>query len=80
MVKKLAIDWDESELRLVAAQCSGSNVKVTDARVIPIEDNVLQTLKAVLDGQGMENTEALVYILVLYVPYKWTLGRTNRLK
>jgi Tfp pilus assembly PilM family ATPase len=62
MVKKLAIDWDESELRLVAAQCSGSNVKVTDARVIPIEDNVLQTLKAVLDGQGMENTEALVAI------------------
>jgi len=62
MVKKLAIDWDESELRLVAAQCSGSNIKVTDARVIPIEDNVLQTLKAALDGQGMENTEALVAI------------------
>ena len=62
MVKKLAIDWDESELRLVAAQCSGSNIKVTDARVIPIEDNVLQTLEAALDGQGMENTEALVAI------------------
>ncbi len=62
MVKKLAIDWDESELRLVAAQCSGSNVKVTDARVIPIEGNVLQTLTAALDGQGMENTEALVAI------------------
>ena len=62
MVKKLAIDWDESELRLVAAQCSGSNVKVTDARVIPIEDDVLQTLKAALDGHGMENTEALVAI------------------
>ena len=62
MVKKLAIDWDESELRLVAAQCSGSSVKVTDARVIPIEDNVLQTLKVALDGQGMENTETLVAI------------------
>ncbi len=62
MVKKLAIDWDESELRLVAAQCSGSNVKVTDARVIPIENDVLQTLKAALDGHGMENTEALVAI------------------
>ena len=44
MVKKLAIDWDASELRLVAAQCSGSNVKVTDARVIPIEDDVLKAL------------------------------------
>ena len=56
MVRKLAIDWDESELRLVAAQCSGSNVKITDARVIPIEDNVLDTLKAALDGKGMEST------------------------
>ncbi len=62
MVKKLAIDWDASELRLVAAQCSGSNVKVTDARVIPIEDDVLQTLKAALEGQGMENTETLIAI------------------
>lgn len=62
MVKKLAIDWDDSELRLVAAQCSGSNVKVTDARVIPIEENVLQTLKAALDGKGMENAETLVAI------------------
>ncbi len=62
MVKKLAIDWDERELRLVAAQCSGSNVKVIDAQVIPIEDNVQQTLKAAIDGQGMENTETLVAI------------------
>jgi len=62
MVKKLAIDWDASELRLVAAQCSGSNVKVTDARVIPIEDNVLQALQGALHGQGMENTETLIAI------------------
>ena len=62
MVKKLAIDWDESELRLVAAQCSGNNVKVIDARVIPIEDNVVQTLKAAIDGQGMDNTETLIAI------------------
>jgi len=62
MARKLAIDWDESELRLVAAQCSGSNVKVTDAQVIPIEENVLATLKAALDGKGMENAETLVAI------------------
>jgi len=62
MVKKLAIDWDKSELRLVAAQCSGSNVRVTDARVIPIEDGVQQTLKKALDGQGMDSTETLVAI------------------
>ena len=62
MVKKLAIDWDESELRLVAAQCSGNNVKVTDARVIPIEDGILQTLRTALDGRGMDNTETLIAI------------------
>ncbi len=62
MLRKLAIDWDESEVRVGAAQCSGSNVKVTDARVIPIEDNVLDTLKAALAGKGMENTETLVAI------------------
>ena len=62
MVKRLAIDWDERELRLVAAQCSGSNVKVTDAQVLPIEDNVLETLKAALDGKGLENSETLVAI------------------
>ena len=62
MVKRLAIDWDQRELRLVAAQCSGSNVKVTDAQVLPIEDNVLETLKAALDGKGLENSETLVAI------------------
>ena len=63
MVIKLAIDWDESELRLVAAQCMGSNVKVTDARVIPIEGKgVLDTLKEALADQGFENTETLVAI------------------
>ena len=62
MVKRLAIDWDERELRLVAAQCSGSNVKGTDAQVLPIEDNVLGTLKAALDGKGLENSETLVAI------------------
>jgi len=63
MVKKLAIDWDESELRLVAAQCSGSNVKVTDARVIPIEgENVQDALKEALAGQGFDNAETLVAI------------------
>ena len=63
MVRKLAIDWDERELRLVAAQCSGSNVKVTDAQVLPIEDNVLETLKAALDGKGLENSETGVSLV-----------------
>ena len=63
MVKKLAIDWDESELRLVAAQCSGQSVKVTDASVIPVENgNVTETLKAAIQRRGLENTDTLVAI------------------
>ena len=54
MVKKLAIDWDESELRLVAAQCSGNSVKVTDADVIPVENsNVVETLRAAIRRRGL---------------------------
>ena len=63
MVRKLAIDWDDSELRLVAAQCNGRSVKVTDASVIPVENtNVLETLKAAIKQRGLENTHTLVAI------------------
>ena len=63
MVKKIAIDWDESELRLVAAQCSGSNVKVTDTALIDIEDgDVMETLRQALLQRGLERTETLVAI------------------
>jgi Tfp pilus assembly PilM family ATPase len=63
MPNKLAIDWDETELRLVAAQCSGSSVKVTDAAVIPVENsNIVETLRAAIQRRGLENTETLVAI------------------
>lgn len=72
MVKKLAIDWDESELRLVAAQCNksslgnrsnGKNVTVTDAAVIPVaHGNVIETLRGAIKQRGLENTETLVAI------------------
>ncbi len=63
MVNKLAIDWDESELRLVAAQCNGSNVTVTDAAVIPItNNNIFETLQAAIKERGLEKTETLVAI------------------
>lgn len=63
MPKKLAIDWDETELRLVAAQCSGSSVKVTDAAVIPVENsNVVETLRAAIGRRGLEDTETLIAI------------------
>lgn len=64
MVRKLAIDWDEVELRLVTANCSGSSVKVTDAAVIPVEDgkNVIETLREAIEQRGLEHTETLIAI------------------
>lgn len=63
MVRKLAIDWDEIELRLVAAQGTGSSVKITDAAVIPVENgNVINTLRAAIEQRGLEHTETLIAI------------------
>jgi Tfp pilus assembly PilM family ATPase len=63
MAKKIAIDWDEGELRLVAAQCSGRSVKVTDAVVIPItEAGIQSTLKSAITSRGLQEAPALVAI------------------
>ena len=63
MVRKIAIDWDESELRLVAAQCSGTNVKVTEAALIGIQDgDVMETLRRAISERGLERTDTLVAI------------------
>jgi hypothetical protein len=64
MPKKIALDYDESELRIVTANCSGARVQVTDARVIPIGqgDSVSQKLRAYITSQGLQKTETLVAI------------------
>ncbi|TWT83934.1 Competence protein A [Planctomycetes bacterium CA13] len=63
MSTKLAIDWDESELRIVAANCSGPQVVVTDAAVLAIEsDDVFATLRSYVAERGLEKTESLVAI------------------
>jgi len=63
MPKKVAIDWDDVELRLVAAQCSGSSVKVTDTAILPIAENgIAATLKAAIAQRGLEKIEALIAI------------------
>lgn len=63
MVQKLAIDWDESELRLVVAQCNGSEVNVTDVAILPIQDsNVIETLRQAILERELGNTETLVAI------------------
>lgn len=63
MVKKLAVDWDEHEVRFVAAQCSGKSLKVTEARVIPFEGrSVQEILAAQIQNAGHEDAETLVSI------------------
>ena len=63
MARKIAIDWDETELRLVAANCSGSTVKVTEAALIEIENgDVMETLRHAISERGLERAETLVAI------------------
>jgi Tfp pilus assembly PilM family ATPase len=63
MPKKIAVDWDEAELRMVAAQCSGTSVKVTHVAVVPIANaNVNETLRGLIQKHQLGNTETLVAI------------------
>ncbi|TWU41900.1 type IV pilus biogenesis protein PilM [Novipirellula artificiosorum] len=63
MPKKLAIDWDEAELRIVVGNCSGTQVTVTHAAVLPLEStDVFKTLRTFVSEQGLEKNEALVAI------------------
>ncbi len=63
MPKKLAIDWDDDELRMVVAMCSGNSVKVLSADVISLSDtNLDQALSAALDRHGLERCETFVTI------------------
>ncbi|QDT03269.1 hypothetical protein K227x_16510 [Rubripirellula lacrimiformis] len=63
MPKKIAIDWDEHELRLVAGQVSGSKVKITDAVVIPLDGlNAIETLHKAVKERGLAGTDALIAI------------------
>lgn len=63
MAKRLAIDWDDTELRLVAAQSSAGGITVTDAAVIPIEEGrVVETLREAVSARGLEKTDTFVAI------------------
>ncbi len=63
MPNKLAIDWDETELRLVAAQCSGGKVSVTDATVIPLDKlSVNRVLRDAIAQRGLQKVATMVAI------------------
>ncbi|WP_372895711.1 type IV pilus biogenesis protein PilM [Stieleria sp.] len=64
MPKRIALDYDDRELRIVVANCNGSKVQVTDAQVIPIPENgsVSEKLRAYITSEGLQKTETLVTI------------------
>jgi len=63
MVKKLAIDWDEHELRYVSAECSGRSVKVIEAKIIEINGRSPQdVLIAEFSSAGLSEAETLIAI------------------
>lgn len=63
MVKKLAIDWDDHELRYITAQCSGRSVKIVDVKVIDIHDRTPEEVLATeFQTAGLSEAETLVTI------------------
>ena len=66
MAKKLAIDWDDKELRFVAGRTTPGGVTITDAGSVPIEgegnQGIAQTLQRVLQERGLTKLPTLVAI------------------
>ena len=66
-MKKIAIDWDETELRLVVGDVRGIKTQITDAVVLPLEvdgatRDVSTVLREAIAERGLENSEAMVTI------------------
>jgi len=63
MPKKIAIDWDESELRIVAANSSGSKVSITRADVLPLDDSdVYSRLRNYVSEHDLDKADTFVVI------------------
>jgi hypothetical protein len=64
MTKKIALDYDDSELRIVVANCNGSRVQVSDAKVISIgeSESVSEKLRAYITGENLQKTDSLIVI------------------
>ena len=64
MPQKIALDYDDNELRVVVAQCSGSRVHVSDARVIPIDESSSpsQELRSFISENSLQKTDVLVAV------------------
>ena len=66
-MNKIAIDWDETELRLVVGKVRGNKTQITDAVVLPLESDgitrdVSSVLREAVAERGLENSEAMIAI------------------
>lgn len=64
MPQKIALDYDDKELRVVVAQCSGSRVHVSDARAISIDESSSpsQALRGFITENSLQKTDVLVAV------------------
>lgn len=66
MPKKIAIDWDASELRLVVGRTSASGVTIVDLAVVPLdgsdEEDVAAVLEKTLQDRNLGKLPTLVTI------------------
>ena len=64
MPKKIALDYDANELRIVVANCTPGRVQVTDATVIPLGEGetASQKLRGFINENSLQKNETLVAI------------------
>ncbi|MEM8910247.1 MAG: hypothetical protein AAGC97_00660 [Planctomycetota bacterium] len=62
-MKKLALDWDDQQLRMVVGEVSASRTRLLDAAIIPLHDgDIKATLQQAVSERGLERTECLVVV------------------
>ncbi|MFG0268163.1 MAG: hypothetical protein ACF8AM_23855 [Rhodopirellula sp. JB055] len=63
MTKKVAVDWDEQQIRIVVGEVSSKQAKITDAAILPIQTaGVGTTLRKWIEEKGLEKAECLVAV------------------
>lgn len=62
-MKKVALDWDEQQLRIVVGDSAGKQTRIIDAAILPIQTGgVGSTLSKWIREKGLEKSDCLVAI------------------
>lgn len=63
MTRKIALDWDDQQLRIVVGEPSGLETRITEAAIVPMDAaGPAATLKQWVKSRGLEKTETLVAV------------------